>query len=88
VKPIFDTVYIVGRLCVELGKLCECLHNSSQQMYLDDLPVYGFVGKIEKLVKAKGAAVLRFYLFTHFHFQILWNEDNIIESEVYTNPQV
>jgi hypothetical protein len=52
-------------------------------MYLDDLPVYGFVGKIEKLVKAKGAAVLRFYLFTHFHFQILWNEDNIIESKVF-----
>lgn len=53
------------------------------QLFFDDLPVYGFIGKIEKILKTKE---LRFYLFTHFHFEIHWNENNIIEINVSSDP--
>ena len=34
------------------------------QMYYDDLPIWGFIGKIEKILKP-GQPELRYYLFTH-----------------------
>lgn len=51
------------------------------QMFFDDLPVYGFIGKVEKIRKE-----LRFYLFSHFHFEISWNGDYIIEINVSSDP--
>ena len=52
------------------------------QMYYDDLPVWGFIGKMEKIIK-NGLAVeqldsnLRYYLFTHIEFDIKYNEDKV-----------
>ncbi len=45
-------------------------------MYLDDLPVWGFIGKLEK---GAGSSKERLFLFTHFHFELLYNKDNVIE---------
>lgn len=58
----------------------------------DDLPVWGFVGKTERnKQQATGAAAaghqqsdLRFFLFTHFHFDIAYNDSNVIELNVST----
>ena len=44
------------------------------QMYYDDLPIWGFIGKIEKILKP-GAPEMRYYLFTHVHFDISYNRD-------------
>lgn len=45
----------------------------------DDLPVYGFVGKLEHShahgLKDGLAGEARVYLFTHFHFDIAYNGD-------------
>jgi hypothetical protein len=43
----------------------------------DDLPVWGFVGKVEPGRRQKGGAPSesRVFLFTHFHFDISYNED-------------
>eukprot|EP00798_Chlamydomonas_sp_ICE-L_P021840 gene21840-28870_t len=53
------------------------------QMYYDDLPVWGFLGKLEKLVKT---GVRKEYLFTHFHFEISFNGDKVIEINVSSDP--
>eukprot|EP00958_Prasinococcus_capsulatus_P019085 scaffold2298_cov388-Prasinococcus_capsulatus_cf.AAC.14 len=54
-------------------------------MYYDDLPIWGFIGKVEKIMKP-GDTELRFYLFTHVHFDISYNEDKVIEINVSTDP--
>lgn len=53
-------------------------------MFLDDdLPVWGFLGKTE--AKKTGSQVEhRFFLFTHFHFDIAYNGTNVIEVNVST----
>jgi hypothetical protein len=56
------------------------------QMYYDDLPIWGFIGKIEKLLKAGGASELRYFLFTHVHFDIAYNADHVVEINVSTDP--
>jgi hypothetical protein len=63
-----------------------------QMFFDDDLPVWGFVGKSERnKQQATGAAAanqqqsdLHFFLFTHFHFDIAYNGDNVIEVNVST----
>ena len=54
-------------------------------MYYDDLPIWGFIGKIEKILKP-GQPELRYYLFTHVHFDIAYNGDRVIEINVSTDP--
>lgn len=56
------------------------------QMYYDDLPVWGFIGKMEKIIH-HGTSELRYYLFTHIEFDIKYNEDKVIEINVSTNPE-
>lgn len=59
---------------------CDCSHAPTQgvaafcllQMFYDDLPVWGFIGKVEKIVQQK---TFKYYLFTHFHFDLSYNED-------------
>mmetsp|Transcript_1699 Transcript_1699/g.4580 ORF Transcript_1699/g.4580 Transcript_1699/m.4580 type:complete len:587 (-) Transcript_1699:241-2001(-) len=53
------------------------------QMYFDDLPVWGFIGKVEKNIKT---GVRKYYLFTHFHFEISFNDDKVIEINVSSDP--
>ena len=56
------------------------------QMYYDDLPVWGFIGKMEKIIH-HGTSELRYYLFTHIEFDVKYNEDKVIEINVSTNPE-
>lgn len=49
------------------------------QMYYDDLPIWGFVGKTEA---GKENEKTKYLLFTHVHFDILYNKDRVIEINV------
>jgi len=53
------------------------------QMYLDDLPVWGFIGKVEKRESSKDE---RYFLFTHFHYDLSYNKNNVIEVDVSSDP--
>ena len=50
------------------------------QMYYDDLPIWGFIGKVDTEVSPNA-----YYLFTHVHFAIKYNEDRVIEITVATD---
>ena len=54
------------------------------QMFYDDLPIWGFIGKVEKIMTQSSKAWekhdLKYYLFTHIHFDILYNGDRVIEA--------
>jgi len=57
------------------------------QMFYDDLPLWGFLGKVEKIIDASHPTPeLRFYLFTHLHFEIFYSGDQVIEINVSTDP--
>ena len=60
------------------------------QMCYDDLPIWGFIGKVEKIMsqatKSWEKHELKYYLFTHIHFDILYNGDRVIEVNVSTDP--
>ena len=53
-------------------------------MFYDDLPIWGFIGKLEKVSKPSGIET-RQYIFPHVHFEILWNLQHIIELNVSTD---
>ena len=54
-------------------------------MFYDDLPIWGFIGKLEKVSKPSGIEK-RYFIFTHVHFEILWNLQHIVEINVSTDP--
>jgi len=51
------------------------------QMYYDDLPIWGFIGKTDKENNANPII-----LYKHLHFEILYNNDRVIEITVRTDP--
>eukprot|EP00238_Polyblepharides_amylifera_P008022 CAMPEP_0196579290 /NCGR_PEP_ID=MMETSP1081-20130531/19835_1 /TAXON_ID=36882 /ORGANISM="Pyramimonas amylifera, Strain CCMP720" /LENGTH=609 /DNA_ID=CAMNT_0041898823 /DNA_START=57 /DNA_END=1886 /DNA_ORIENTATION=+ len=55
------------------------------QMYYDDLPIWGFIGKVEKILRP-GQPEWRYYIFTHIHFDISYNKERVIEINVSTDP--
>lgn len=55
------------------------------QMYYDFLPIWGFIGKVEKILNP-GGTDFRYCLFTHMHFDIHYNGDNVVEVNVATDP--
>lgn len=48
-------------------------------MFYDDLPIWGFIGKVEKILHPGDRTEFKYYLFTHIHFEILYNGNRIIE---------
>ncbi|KAJ6960762.1 hypothetical protein NC653_038705 [Populus alba x Populus x berolinensis] len=48
------------------------------QMYYDDLPIWGFLGKVDKEGK-NDPSEYKYYLFKHLHFTIFYNKDRVIE---------
>ncbi len=56
------------------------------QMYYDDLPVWGFIGKVEKIIQKSGVAEYKYYVFTHVDFDIKYQGDRVIEINVLTDP--
>ena len=52
------------------------------QMTIDDLPVWGFVGKQEIETDSTGRETVHMYLFTHLLFTISYNGGRVIEVNV------
>lgn len=55
------------------------------QMFYDDLPIWGFIGKVDKEGKADPSEY-KYYLFKHLHFDIHHNKDRVIEVNARTDP--
>ncbi|KAL0449661.1 UNVERIFIED_CONTAM: Transmembrane 9 superfamily member 3 [Sesamum latifolium] len=55
------------------------------QMYYDDLPIWGFLGKADKEGKTDPSEY-KYYLFKHLHFEIFYNKDRVIEINARTDP--
>jgi hypothetical protein len=56
------------------------------EMLYDDLPLKGFIGTVDKEIR-DGVEVERFYLFLHFHFHVLYNNDQIIYANITADPK-
>lgn len=54
-------------------------------MYYNDLPIWGFLGKVDKEGKADPSEY-KYYLFKHLIFEILYNKDRVIEITVRSDP--
>ncbi|KAF3792921.1 Transmembrane 9 superfamily member 2 [Nymphaea thermarum] len=57
------------------------------QMYYDDLPIWGFIGRVEKDDKTDPGE-FRYLLYKHIHFDISYNQDHVIEINVQTDPNL
>ncbi|KAJ6290877.1 hypothetical protein OIU76_027824 [Salix suchowensis] len=55
------------------------------QMYYDDLPIWGFLGKVDKEGK-NDPSEYKYYLFKHLHFTIFYNKDRVIEITAQSDP--
>ncbi|OAY70144.1 Transmembrane 9 superfamily member 4 [Ananas comosus] len=55
------------------------------QMYYDDLPLWGFLGKVSREGKTDPSEY-KYYLFKHIHFDILYNTDRVIEINANADP--
>lgn len=56
------------------------------QMYYDDLPFWGFMGKVEK--DKVDPNEYKYLLFKHIHFDIFYNDDRVIEINLQTDPNL
>ncbi|CAN1252165.1 Transmembrane 9 superfamily member 5 [Linum perenne] len=58
------------------------------QMYYDDLPLWGFVGKVEEQSWLPGGddERLKYYLFKHLMFDVVYNGDQVIEITAIGDP--
>ncbi|KAK9803193.1 hypothetical protein WJX73_001092 [Symbiochloris irregularis] len=63
------------------------------QMYYDDLPIWGFIGKSAEMAgpeagSAQGSkAHMAYLLFSHYHFDIAYNGDRVIDVNVSADPE-
>lgn len=48
-------------------------------MSFDDLSIWGFIGKVEKIMCGGVVVENRYFLFMYVYFEILYNEDWVIE---------
>mmetsp|Transcript_8620 Transcript_8620/g.14878 ORF Transcript_8620/g.14878 Transcript_8620/m.14878 type:complete len:589 (-) Transcript_8620:493-2259(-) len=55
------------------------------EMYYDDLPVWGFIGEMDKRIE-NGEETSIYFLFTHLQFTISYNGNQIIEIVVVADP--
>ncbi|KAF9593739.1 hypothetical protein IFM89_024877 [Coptis chinensis] len=56
------------------------------QMYYDDLPLWGFIGKVEEELWNHPETGRCYQLFKHVEFNILYNEDRVIEIIALSDP--
>ncbi|KAD0676517.1 hypothetical protein E3N88_43873 [Mikania micrantha] len=65
----------------EVGKFRKAISNDYYfQMYFDDLPLWGFIGKYDSKEQ-------KYYLFKHLQFEAHYNKDRVIEVNVQTDPR-
>ena len=55
------------------------------QMYYDDLPIWGFIGKVDKDIKSDPSEY-KYFLYKHIQFEILYNKDRVIEISARMDP--
>lgn len=56
------------------------------QMYYDDLPLWGFIGKVEDENWTSDGNGPKYYLFKHVQFDALYNANQIIEIRAFCDP--
>ncbi|KAF2316652.1 hypothetical protein GH714_041993 [Hevea brasiliensis] len=56
------------------------------QMYYDDLPIWGFIGKVDKQGKTDPSEY-KYFLYKHIQLDVLYNKDRVIEVSVRMDPQ-
>ncbi|XP_031502659.1 transmembrane 9 superfamily member 3-like [Nymphaea colorata] len=57
------------------------------QMYYDDLPIWGFIGKVDREDK-DDPSEFKYLLYKHIHFDISYNKDRVIEINVQTDANL
>lgn len=57
------------------------------QMYYDDLPLWGFIGKVEVENMSLSEEGIKYYLFTHLLFDALYNGNQVIEIRAFSDPE-
>lgn len=55
------------------------------QMHYDDLPVWGFLGRVQKN-DSVNPRQYRYWLYKHLHFEIFYNKDRVIRIRTLTDP--
>ncbi|KAL8094280.1 hypothetical protein AgCh_035978 [Apium graveolens] len=56
------------------------------QMYYDDLPMWGFIGRVEDNSWNNDEKGPKYYLFKHVQFDALYNGDQVIEIRAFSDP--
>ncbi|KAL0534298.1 hypothetical protein IC582_028587 [Cucumis melo] len=56
------------------------------QLYWDDLPVWGFVGKIDEQSWSLDKQGPKYFLFTHIQFDVSFNGNQIVEVSAFSDP--
>lgn len=56
------------------------------QFYLDDLPFWGFIGKLEEDSWSPGGGGTKYYLFTHAQFDVLYNGNRVVQVNAFGDP--
>lgn len=59
---------------------------ATMQMFYDDLPIWGFIGKVEKILRAGERPDLKLFLFTHIHFEVMYKGNRVVEINISANP--
>ncbi|MFS7908061.1 putative nonaspanin (TM9SF) [Helianthus anomalus] len=71
----------------EITKFITAIHADYYfQMYYDDLPLWGFIGKTEDNNWAGDGSGPAYYLFTHVQFDAFYNSDQVIEIRAFSDP--
>lgn len=55
------------------------------QMYYDDLPIWGFIGKVDREGR-DDPSEYKYFLFKHIQFDISYNNDRVIEISARMDP--
>ncbi|KAK9127774.1 hypothetical protein Syun_016571 [Stephania yunnanensis] len=70
----------------EVAKFRHAVRNDFYfKMLYDNLPLWGFIGKVEDF-NFPDEPMLRYFLFTHVEFDVLYNEDQVIEVKALADP--
>jgi transmembrane 9 superfamily protein 1 len=70
----------------EVSKFRDAVHDDFYfQMYYDDLPLWGFIGKLEES-EVFGEKGPKYNLFKHVQFDALYNGDRVVEIRAFSDP--
>lgn len=56
------------------------------QMYYDDLPFWGFIGKVEDENWTLDGKRPMYFLFNHVQFDVLYNDNQVTEIRAFSDP--